>query len=162
MATARASAAWSGAGISVQPEHHAHQALHLVLVRPPPADDRLLHVLRGIALHGDAPLAEGQEHHAARVRHLHGAGCVLGEEQLLHPGLRRAVLREELPDRAVNLREALRKGVSGSVVTTPCATWMNREPSNRTTPHPVAASPGSIPITVLIHARGSGRDITRS
>ena len=43
-------------------------------------------------------------------------------------------------------------GVSGSVVTTPWPTWMNREPSNLTTPHPVEARPGSIPITVLIHS----------
>ncbi len=67
IATASASAAWFGVGISAQAEDHLHHPLHLRLVGAPVAADRLLDAGGRVLTAGDSRVGGRDEHGAARL-----------------------------------------------------------------------------------------------
>ena len=106
IATASASAAWSGRGSLGEAEQRLDHARHLVLLRAPAAADSALDLLRRVARARQPALAGSQQHHAARLPDGERGAHVLAEVQLLERHRIGRVLVEQRVDGGVDLRQA--------------------------------------------------------
>ncbi len=109
IATASASAAWSGLRQRGQREQRLDHPLHLVLRRAAGAADRALDLLRRVGGHGDAALAGGQQDDAAGLADRERRVRVGAEVELLDRHRVRRVLGQQLAHARVDRGQPARQ-----------------------------------------------------
>ena len=108
IATASASAAWSGCGSSASESSVCDHPLHLVLAGAAGAADRALDLLRRVGAARDAALAGGEQHDAARLADRERGARVGAEVEVLDRDRVGPVLVDQLADARVDRRPAAR------------------------------------------------------
>ena len=106
IATASASAAWSGRGSSASPSSASTIRATWSFSRAAAAADGALDLLGGVAGARHAALAGREHHHAARLPDREGAARVLAEVELLERDRVGLVLGEQRLERRVDLGQA--------------------------------------------------------
>ena len=153
IATASASAAWSDSGGLRQAEQGADHALDLVLGGRRRSADRHLDRLRRVVEAGHAALGGGEQRHASRLADGDRRAHVLAEVDAPRAPARPARARRSARRAPSWIRaRRLSSGSSGGASITPPSTALILPPATRTTPKPVFATPGSMPITTIIRS----------
>ena len=131
IATASASAAWSGAGLRGERRAAPDHARDLVLVGAPVAADGGLDLLGRVAGARHAALPGGQHHHAAGVADREGGAHVLAEVELLQGDRVGLMLGQQRSIARVDVGQAALLGTPARVSITPPSSAVRRPPLAR-------------------------------
>ena len=134
-----------------QPEQRRHHPLDLALVGRARAADGLLHGLRRVVEAGHAALGGGEHRDAARLADAQRRAHVLAEEEVLERHRLRLVPVDQLAPatRGSSARRSSGRQVGRGLDHARRRARPSGRPIVRTTPNPVFAAPGSMPITIM-------------
>ena len=150
MATASASAAWSGRGELGQRQQRLDHPRDLALVGAAGAAHRALDLLRGVVDAVDAVLAGGEQDDAPRLADREGRADVLTEIQCFErDGVGPVLVDAGRSDARGGWPAGARGPAPAAVAMTPPSVATSRWLRRTTTPKPQLARPGSMPRTTI-------------
>jgi hypothetical protein len=97
-----------GAGRRVKSKYDAYHLLNLTLIRGAAAKHRLFYGIRGILIHGEAPLSQGHAQHASRFGYGYGAGYVFTKVKYLNGRFRGPIGFKNFAYTGINKKQAFR------------------------------------------------------